>query len=183
MSKRLKIAVQKSGRLHEDSLQILQDAGIVLEKSKDQLKASAKNFPLEILYLRNGDIPQYVNDGVVDIGIFGENLLVENRLQLPVLLQLGFSKCSLCVAIPKEQNFTELQDLNTKKIATSYPNTVKDFLEKENIKADLHTISGSVEIAPNIGLADAVVDIVSSGNTLFKNNLKPFILFSKAKPF
>ncbi|TQD39057.1 ATP phosphoribosyltransferase [Haloflavibacter putidus] len=181
MTKRLKIAVQKSGRLHEDSLQILQDAGIVLEKSKDQLKATAKNFPLDILYLRNGDIPQYVNDGVVDVGIFGENLLVEKRLNLPILLQLGFSKCSLCVAIPKEQNFTELKDLNTKKIATSYPNTVQDFLKKENLTADLHTISGSVEIAPNIGLADAVVDIVSSGNTLFKNNLKPVYTILKSE--
>lgn len=168
----LKIAIQKSGRLHDDSIKILKEAGIYIDNGKDQLKTTSRNFPLEVLYLRNGDIPQYLRDGVVDLAILGENLLVEKGEDLKTVEKLGFSKCRVSVAIPKEKKFTSLEDLEGKKIATSYPNTVKNFLAEKGIKADLHKISGSVEIAPNIGLADAIVDIVSSGSTLFKNNLK-----------
>ncbi|MEO2060007.1 MAG: ATP phosphoribosyltransferase [Mesonia sp.] len=173
----LKIAIQKSGRLHDDSIKILKEAGIYIDNGKDQLKTTSRNFPLEVLYLRNGDIPQYLRDGVVDIAILGENLLVENLLvekgeDLKIVEKLGFSKCRVSVAVPKENDFNSLQDLEGKKIATSYPNTVKNFLAEKGINAELHKISGSVEIAPNIGLADAIVDIVSSGSTLFKNNLK-----------
>lgn len=170
--KKLKIAVQKSGRLNEDSLKILKECGISIDNGREQLKASAGNFPLEIMYLRNGDIPQYLRDNVVDVAIIGENLLVEKGKDLPILEKLGFSKCKVSVAVPKNTDYQGINDLNGKRIATSYPNTVNDFLKKNELKADLHTISGSVEIAPNIGLADAIVDIVSSGSTLFKNNLK-----------
>ncbi|PZW42402.1 ATP phosphoribosyltransferase [Mesonia algae] len=170
--KKLKIAIQKSGRLNEDSVKVLKEAGIYIDNGKEQLKASARNFPLEVLYLRNGDIPQYLRDGVVDIAIVGENLLIEKGEDLQIIEKLGFSKCKVSIAIPKEQTYSGIQVLQGKKIATSYPNTVKNYLAKQNITADLHQISGSVEIAPSIGLADAIVDIVSSGSTLFKNNLK-----------
>lgn len=171
----LKIAIQKSGRLHDDSLKLLKSCGISIENRKDQLKATAQNFPLEVYYLRNGDIPQYLRDGVVDIAILGENLLVEKGEDLKILLPLGFSKCRVSIAIPKGVAFSSIKDLEGKKIATSYPNTINNFLTKQAIKADLHIINGSVEIAPNIGLADAICDIVSSGSTLFKNNLKEVI--------
>ena len=170
MSK-LKIAIQKSGRLNEDSLKILKDCGISIDNGKNQLKASVSNFPLEILYLRNSDIPQYLEDGVVDVAIIGENVLIETQKDLNVLEHLGFSKCRLSLAIPKRENYNSVQYLNGKRIATSYPNTLKDFLRKNNIKAEIHEISGSVEIAPNIGLADVVCDLVSSGSTLFNNGL------------
>lgn len=170
--RKIKIAIQKSGRLNEDSLKILKDCGISIDNGRDQLKALARNFPLEVLYLRNGDIPQYLRDGVVDLAIVGENLLFEKGADLQVIEKLGFSKCKVSLAIPKGQTFDSIKDLEGKRIATSYPNTVKEFLQRENIEADLHIINGSVEIAPNIGLADAIVDIVSSGSTLFKNNLK-----------
>lgn len=169
---RLKIAIQKSGRLNSESLQLLKDCGIHINNGKQQLKASATNFPLDILFLRNGDIPKYLRDQVVDLAIVGENLLLEKAEDLPVLEKLGFSKCKVSVAVPKEENYNGVQDLANKKIATSYPNTVKKFLKKKGMTGDLHIISGSVEIAPNIGLADAIVDIVSSGSTLFNNNLK-----------
>ena len=169
---KLKIAVQKSGRLNQDSLKLLKDCGISIDNGKDQLKAEARNFPMEVLYLRNGDIPQYLRDGVVDIAIIGENVIVEKGQNLITLEKLGFSKCRVCVAVPKGVEYTSMEDLGGMKIATSYPNTVNQFLEKNNVKADLHIINGSVEIAPNIGLANAIVDIVSSGSTLFKNNLK-----------
>lgn len=168
----LKIAVQKSGRLFEESLKILKDCGISIDNGREQLKVRARNFPLEIMYLRNGDIPQYLRDGVADIGIIGENLLVEKGHDLEILQKLGFSKCRVSLAVPKGYPYSGLSDLEGKKIATSYPNTVKQFLKDNGISADLHMISGSVEIAPNIGLADAIVDIVSSGSTLFKNNLR-----------
>ncbi len=171
MSK-LRIAIQKSGRLHEDSLQILKDAGISIDNGKDQLKAEAQNFPLEIFYLRNGDIPQYLKDGVVDVAIIGENVLIEDGNNLEIKERLGFSKCRVSLAIPKEDIYESNAYFQGKRIATSYPNTVSAYLKAENIQAELHTISGSVEIAPNIGLADAICDIVSSGSTLFKNNLK-----------
>lgn len=171
MSK-LKIAIQKSGRLNEDSLQILKDCGISIDNGKDQLKASANNFPLEIFYLRNGDIPQYLKDGVVDAAIIGENLLIEKGNRIQFIEKLGFSKCKVSLAIPKGENYNGISYFQNKKIATSYPNTVQNFLDKNNIQAQLHIINGSVEIAPNIGLADGICDIVSSGSTLFKNNLK-----------
>lgn len=171
MSK-LKIAVQKSGRLHDDSMKILKDVGISIDNGRDQLKASAKNFPIEVFYLRNGDIPQYLRDGVVDAAIIGENILLEKGNNISIVEKLGFSTCRVSLAVPKSALYKSLKDLEGKRIATSYPNTVQDFLAKNLIKANLHIINGSVEIAPNIGLADAIVDIVSSGSTLFKNNLK-----------
>ena len=171
MSK-LKIAVQKSGRLNEDSMRLLKDIGISIDNGKDQLKASANDFPLEVFYLRNGDIPQYLRDGVVDVAIIGENVLIEKGNDIQFIEKLGFSKCRVSIAVPKSVEYSSIKDLKGKRIATSYPNTVNQFLEKNNISADLHIINGSVEIAPNIGLADAIVDIVSSGSTLFKNNLR-----------
>jgi len=169
---KIKIAVQKSGRLNEDSMKILKAIGISIDNGKDQLKASARNFPLEVFYLRNGDIPQYLRDGVVDAAIIGENVLIEKGNDLNIVERLGFSKCRVSIAVPKSSEAKSLKDLEGKRIATSYPNTVNQFLEKAGIKANLHIINGSVEIAPNIGLADAVCDIVSSGSTLFKNGLK-----------
>lgn len=171
MSK-LKIAVQKSGRLNEDSMKILKAIGISIDNGKDQLKASARNFPLEVFYLRNGDIPQYLRDGVVDAAIIGENVLVEKGEDITIVERLGFSKCKVSIAVPKSSDAKSLKDLEGKRIATSYPNTVNQFLDKAGIKANLHKINGSVEIAPNIGLADGICDIVSSGSTLFKNGLK-----------
>ena len=178
----IKIAIQKSGRLNEDSLKILKDCGVSIDNGRDQLKAVARDFPLEVFFLRNGDIPQYLRDGVVDIAIIGENILVEKGEDLRVAEKLGFSKCRVSLALPKSKPYSSLQDLDGKKIATSYPNTVRQFLEGKGIQAELHIISGSVEIAPNIGLADAVCDIVSSGSTLFQNNLKEVevLLYSEA---
>ncbi|WP_417213421.1 ATP phosphoribosyltransferase [Bizionia sp.] len=170
--RKLKIAVQKSGRLHDDSMKILKEVGISIDNGRDQLKASAKNFPLEVFYLRNGDIPQYLVDGVVDAAIIGENILIENGNNISIVEKLGFSSCRVSVSIPKSETYSGIQDLNGKRIATSYPNTVTTFLKNNNLEAQLHIINGSVEIAPNIGLADAIVDIVSSGSTLFKNNLQ-----------
>ncbi|AUP77302.1 ATP phosphoribosyltransferase [Flavivirga eckloniae] len=171
MSK-LRIAVQKSGRLNEDSMRILKDIGISIDNGKDQLKASARNFPVEVFYLRNGDIPQYLKDGVVDAAIIGENVLIEKGKDIRVAEKLGFSTCRVCIAVPKSVDYKGIEDLEGKRIATSYPNTVNGYLQENNISANLHIINGSVEIAPNIGLADAICDIVSSGSTLFKNNLK-----------
>jgi len=178
----LKIAVQKSGRLKEDSMKLLKDIGISIDNGKDQLKARASNFPLEVFFLRNGDIPQYLKDGVVDAAIIGNNVIVENGNSIESICNLGFSKCRVSIAVPKEMKYKSLQDLEGKQIATSYPNTVNAFLEKNNINANIHVINGSVEIAPNIGLAEAIVDIVSTGGTLFKNNLieKDVILQSEA---
>lgn len=180
MSK-LRIAVQKAGRLHDDSMKILNDVGISIDNGKDQLKASAKNFPLEVFYLRNGDIPQYLRDGVVDAAIIGENILIEKGTDIPVIEKLGFSTCKVSIAVPKSFKYKGINDLDGKRIATSYPNTVQQFLEKNKINAQLHIINGSVEIAPNIGLADAIVDIVSSGSTLFKNNLKEVEVLLKSE--
>ncbi|TBN06562.1 ATP phosphoribosyltransferase [Hyunsoonleella flava] len=171
MSK-LRIAVQKSGRLNEDSMRLLKDIGISIDNGKDQLKASAKGFPVEVFYLRNGDIPQYLKDGVVDAAIIGENVLIEKGEGIGVVEKLGFSSCRVCIAVPKAYNYNSIKDLEGKRIATSYPNTVKTYLDENGVNANLHIINGSVEIAPNIGLADAICDIVSSGSTLFKNNLK-----------
>ena len=171
----IRIAIQKSGRLNEDSLRLLKDCGISIDNGKDQLKAAARNFPMEVFFLRNGDIPQYMRDGVVDLAILGENLLVEKGNDLEVIEKLGFSKCRVSIAVPKGSSFSGIKDLEGKQIATSYPNTVKSFLKENQINANLHIINGSVEIAPNIGLADAICDIVSSGSTLFKNNLREVI--------
>ena len=180
MSK-LKIAVQKSGRLHDDSMKILKEIGISVDNGKDQLKASARNFPLEVFYLRNGDIPQYLRDGVVDAAIIGENVLVEKGGDLTIVEHLGFSKCKVSIAVPKSSKAKSLKDLAGQRIATSYPNTVNHFLAKAEIKANLHIINGSVEIAPNIGLADGICDIVSSGSTLFKNGLKEVEVLLKSE--
>lgn len=171
MSK-IKIAIQKSGRLNEDSVKILKDCGISIDNGKDQLKAETRNFPMEVMFLRNGDIPQYLRDGVVDIAIIGENVLIEKGKDIDIAERLNFSKCKVSLAVPKNVEYSSIQDLEGKRIATSYPNTVKEYLAEKGITAELHQISGSVEIAPNIGLADAICDIVSSGSTLFKNNLK-----------
>jgi len=168
----LKIAVQKSGRLNKDSLQILKDCGISISNGEDQLKAKSSNFPLEVLYLRNSDIPQYVEDGVADIAILGENVVIEQQKELKVIESLGFSKCRLSLAVPKSEDNVDLNWFQGKRLATSYPATLNAFLEENKIEAEIHKISGSVEIAPNIGLADAICDIVSSGSTLFKNGLK-----------
>lgn len=171
----IRIAIQKSGRLNQESLALLKNCGISIDNGKDQLKAAARNFPVEVFFLRNGDIPQYLRDGVVDLAILGSNTLVEKGQDLKVIETLGFSKCRVSIAIPKGIEFNGLKDLKGKKIATSYPTTVKKFLGEHAIEADLHIINGSVEIAPNIGLADAICDIVSSGSTLFKNNLKEVV--------
>ena len=177
----LKIAIQKSGRLNEDSLKILKDCGISIDNGNDQLKASASNFPLDVLFLRNSDIPQYLIDGVVDIAIVGDNILVEKGDNIKIVEKLGFSKCRVSVAVPKAFDFKSLKDLEKMRIATSYPNTTLQFFKKQGIIVDLHQISGSVEIAPNIGLADAIVDIVSTGSTLFKNNLKEVASIMKSE--
>ncbi len=185
MSTNLKIAVQKSGRLLEGSLKLLRECGIRFDKGKDQLKVQANNFPIELYYLRNSDIPQYVHDGVADITIIGENTIVEKEKPLEKILALNFSKCKLSLAIPKGIPYTGLSFFEGKKIATSYPNTLRAWLKKNNMTADIHEISGSVEIAPNIGLADAICDLVSTGSTLFKNGLeeKEIILKSQASLF
>ncbi len=171
MSK-LKIAIQKSGRLNEDSLKLLKDCGIKIDNGKDQLKVAARNFPLEVLYLRNSDIPQYIEDGVVDVAIIGENILIEKQKKTEIVEKLGFAKCRVSLAVPKRIESDSASYFNGKKIATSYPNTLKSYLDKQRIDADIHVISGSVEISPNIGLADGICDIVSSGSTLFKNGLR-----------
>tara|TARA_R110000868_G_scaffold7380_8_gene40252 strand:- start:2470 stop:3327 length:858 start_codon:yes stop_codon:yes gene_type:complete len=169
---KIRIAIQKAGRLNEESIEILKDCGISIDNGKDQLKASSRNFPMEVFYLRNGDIPQYLRDGVVDIAIIGENVLIEKGEDISIAEKLGFSKCKVSLAVPKSVKYSSIKDFEGKRIATSYPNTVKNYLGDKGVNADIHIISGSVEIAPNIGLADAICDIVSSGSTLFKNNLK-----------
>lgn len=181
MSK-LKIAIQKSGRLNEESLKLLKSCGIKIDNGRDQLKVPATNFPLEILFLRNSDIPQYLEDGIVDIAIVGENILIEQEKNIVKVADLGFSKCRVSLAVPKENTATDVSYFEGKRIATSYPNTLRKYLRKNNVSAEIHTISGSVEIAPNIGLADGICDIVSTGSTLFKNGLKEFevILTSQA---
>lgn len=177
----IRIAIQKSGRLNQDSLALLKSCGISIDNGKDQLKAAARNFPMEVFFLRNGDIPQYLRDGVVDLAIVGSNLLIEKGNDLKIIEPLGFSKCRVSLAVPKGVAFKSIQDLDGKNIATSYPNTVSQFLNEKNINADIHVINGSVEIAPNIGLADAICDIVSSGSTLFKNNLKEVVEIVKSQ--
>lgn len=168
----LRIAIQKSGRLQEGSLDLLKDCGLSFGNGKDQLKAQARNFPVEVLFLRDDDIPQYVEDKVADVGIVGENIFIEKRKKNQLVKRLDFAKCRLSIAVPRSENYGGIKSLDGKNIATSYPNIVKDFLKKNGISAGIHEISGSVEIAPGIGLADAICDIVSTGSTLLGNGLK-----------
>jgi ATP phosphoribosyltransferase len=169
---KLKLAIQKSGRLQEDSLRLLKECGIDIGAGVNKLKAEANNFPIELFFLRDDDIPQYVEDGVADIGFVGENVVFEKNKKVDIAYSLGFGKCRLSFAVRKEEQYTGPQFLEGKKIATSYPVIVKDYLDKNKVKAEIHEISGSVEIAPGIGLADVVCDLVSSGSTLFMNGLK-----------
>jgi ATP phosphoribosyltransferase len=171
MSK-LKIAIQKNGRLSEQSLELLQECGIKISNGTSKLRAEAANFPIEILFLRDDDIPQYVEQQVADVGILGENEVFEKNKIVHVVEQLGFANCRLSLAIPKEENYTGISFFNNKKIATSYPKILSDFFYKNNIKAEIEELSGSVEIATGIGLANAIFDIVSTGSTLFTNGLK-----------
>lgn len=168
----LKVAIQKSGRLYEHSLELLKECGIEINNGNRQLKAVAFNFPMEIYFLRDDDIPQYVYDGVADIGFVGENVVYEKNKNVEVVSKLGFGRCRLSIAVPKNLNYTKILDLENLKIATSYTTLLQNFLTKNNINAEVHEISGSVEIAPGIGLADAICDLVSSGSTLFTNGLK-----------
>jgi ATP phosphoribosyltransferase len=169
---RLKIAIQKSGRLYDDSIRMLKECGIELNNGINKLKAEAWNFPIEVFFLRDDDIPEYVANGVADIGIVGENVLEETNSDVGIVERLGFGKCRLSLAIPKGRKYNGLNDFEGKRIATTYTNVLKKFLRREKINAEIHAISGSVEIAPGIGLADAIFDIVSSGSTLFMNGLK-----------
>jgi ATP phosphoribosyltransferase len=169
---RLKLAIQKSGRLNEDSMRLLKECGIDISNGVNKLKADASNFPIEVFFLRDDDIPQYVQDGVADIGFVGENVVYEKAKKVEVAYSLGFGKCRLSFAVQKGENFTGPQFLAGKKIATSYPVLVQKYLDEHQVKAEIHEISGSVEIAPGIGLADVVCDLVSSGSTLFMNGLK-----------
>lgn len=172
MATKLKIALQKSGRLSEDSLRLLTNCGIGFSNGPGKLRSEANNFPLEIFFLRDDDIPQYVEDRVADIGIVGENVVAETSCDIQIVKQLGFGRCRLTLAVPKSFDYNGLSDLEGKRIATAYPKVLGEFFRKNSLKADVHTISGSVEIAPSIGLADAVCDLVSSGSTLFTNGLK-----------
>jgi ATP phosphoribosyltransferase len=179
---KLRIAIQKSGRLYDESVKLLTECGIELRNVKDRLRTESDNFPLEVFFLRDDDIPQYVEDGVADIGIVGENVLYEKNKKAEVVEELGFGKCRLSIAIPRGQYYDGVASLRGKRIATSYPFTVSSYLKQHNVEVDIHEISGSVEIAPGIGLADVVADLVSSGSTLFMNGLKEVetILHSQA---
>ncbi|NCI46972.1 ATP phosphoribosyltransferase [Sediminibacterium soli] len=171
-SPKLKLAIQKSGRLHEDSIKLLKECGIDISNGVNKLKADASNFPLEVYFLRDDDIPQYVEDAVADIGFVGENVVYEKKKKVDVVEKLGFGKCRLSIAIRKNETYSEASFLSGKRIATSYPVIVEHFLKEKGVSAEIHEISGSVEIAPGIGLADAICDLVSSGSTLFMNGLK-----------
>ena len=168
----LRIAIQSKGRLYEDTMNLLDEADIKVSSSKRTLLVQSSNFPLEVIYLRDDDIPQSVATGVADLGIVGENEFVEKEKPADIALRLGFSKCRLSLAIPKAEKYEGPQWFNGKKIATSYPVILQDYLDKNNINAEIHVITGSVEISPGIGLADGIFDIVSSGSTLISNNLK-----------
>ncbi len=172
MEETLKIAVQKSGRLYEGSMKLLKECGIEVSNGNNQLRVQAANFPIEVFFLRDDDIPEYVQDAVADIGFVGENVVREANKETDTVEKLGFGKCHLSIAVPKNGMLQSVADLNGKKIATSYPNILSGFLKEKNITASIHEISGSVEIAPKIGLADAICDLVSSGSTLFTNELK-----------
>ena len=177
----LRIAVQAKGRLNEDTMMLLSESGIKLESGKRLLLLPARNFPLEVLFLRDDDIPQSVADGVADIGIVGENEYAEKKKNVVLTKRLGFSKCRLSLAIPKEIEYTDITWFDGKVIATSYPEILNDFLKKKNVRADIHVITGSVEIAPSIGLSDGIFDIVSSGSTLITNHLKEVEVLMKSE--
>jgi ATP phosphoribosyltransferase len=172
MEKLLRIAIQKSGRLQEGSLELLKESGLAFSNGKDQLKTQARNFPVEVLFLRDDDIPQYIEDKVADVGIVGENIFVEKQKQNKLVRRLDFAKCRLSIAVPRSFDYTGIRSLQGKNIATSYPNILRSFLDRNNVTAGIHEISGSVEIAPGIGLADAIFDIVSTGSTLLSNGLQ-----------
>ncbi|HEX2631038.1 MAG TPA: ATP phosphoribosyltransferase [Chitinophagaceae bacterium] len=178
----LKIAIQKSGRLYEGSMHLLKECGIEISNGNNQLRVLSANFPIEVFFLRDDDIPEYVQDAVADIGFVGENVVREKNKEVDIIEQLGFGKCRLSIAVPKSGPLQSIQDLNGQKIATSYPVILSTFLQQKGIEASIHEISGSVEIAPRIGLADAICDLVSSGSTLFTNELKEIetILSSQA---
>ncbi len=179
--KTLKIAIQKSGRLNEKSVELLKNCGLSFENYKSSLISNVSNFPLEILFLRDDDIPEYVQDGIADLGIVGENVISETGVDVSFLQMLGFGKCTLKLAVQTHSSIQNVADLNGKSIATSYPVILKNFLDKNNISADIRTISGSVEIAPGLGLSDAIFDIVSTGGTLKSNGLKPFAEVMKSE--
>ena len=178
---KLRIAIQKSGRLHDDSIKLLKECGIDINNGVNKLKTEASNFPLEVFFLRDDDIPQYVEDGVADIGIVGENVIIEKARPVKIAEKLGFGKCRLSLAVPKAVEYNGVQDMDKLRIATSYPVILQNFLNEHNISADIHEISGSVEIAPGIGLADAICDLVSSGSTLFMNGLKEVQVILKSE--
>jgi len=182
MQELLKIAVQKSGRLYDGSMKLLKECGIEISNGNSQLRVVASNFPIEVFFLRDDDIPEYVQDAVADIGFVGENVFYESNKQVNTIEKLGFGKCRLSIAVPKNGTLQVVNDLNNKKIATSYPSILANYLKQKKITASIHEISGSVEIAPKIGLADAICDLVSSGSTLFTNELKEIetILLSEA---
>ena len=169
---KLKLAIQKSGRLHDDSMRLLKECGIDISNGVNKLKSEATNFPLEVFFLRDDDIPQYVEDAVADIGFVGEKVVYEKKKKVDVTEQLGFGKCRLSIAVPKGESYSDATSLRGKRIATSYPVLVQDFLDTHNVQNEIHDISGSVEIAPGIGLANAICDLVSSGSTLFMNGLQ-----------
>jgi len=180
--RKVRIAIQKSGRLNEDSIRLLKECGIEFENGMNKLKSSAINFPMEVLFLRDDDIPKYVEQGVADIGIVGENVLVESSAAVQTIEKLGFGKCRLSIAVPKDKNYSGVKDLEGTRIATTYSIVLQKFLDEKGIKAEIQPISGSVEIAPGIGLADSICDIVSSGSTLFSNGLKEVetVMYSQA---
>jgi ATP phosphoribosyltransferase len=172
--KTLKIAIQKSGRLNEKSVELLKNCGLNFENYKSSLISPVSNFPLEILFLRDDDIPEYVQDGIADLGIVGENVIEETEVAVTYLQRLGFGKCSLKIAVPNNNTINDLQQLNGKAIATTYPVILGKYLKAQGIESDIRTISGSVEISPGLGLSDAICDLVSTGGTLKSNGLKPF---------
>lgn len=178
---KLRIAIQKSGRLHEDSIKLLKECGIDINNGVNKLKTEASNFPLEVFFLRDDDIPQYVEDGVADIGMVGENVVLEKNRSVKVATKLGFGKCRLSLAVPRGVEYNGVKDMDKLRIATSYPVILENFLKEHGITADIHEISGSVEIAPGIGLADAICDLVSSGSTLFMNGLKEVEVILKSE--
>jgi ATP phosphoribosyltransferase len=181
MKNYLRIAVQKSGRLHDGSIQLLRESGLQLSNGKDQLKTIIQNFPVELLFLRDDDIPQYVADRVADIGIVGENIVAEKKLSSTIIDRLDFAKCRMAIAVPRSADYTGPEWLNGKNIATSYPGITSDFLRRNNLSASIHEISGSVEIAPGIGLADAICDLVSTGSTLLSNGLREVEIVMKSE--
>jgi len=179
---RLKIAIQKSGRLTEDSQNLFSECSIEIQDGKRQLLAPSPNFPIDLLYLRDDDIPQYIEDGIADVGILGENIYVESAAGLRIVKRLGFAKCRLSMAVQRSEKYSGPEYFQGKRIATTYPNIVKKYLAEKGVNAEIHEISGSVEIAPNIGLADAICDIVSTGSTLMSNGLKEvdIVMYSEA---